>query len=146
MSFCLRVIPRLALNGECGNSRDASVHADAAKSRFPKWVALALRRRNSSRTATEVWRAAWPRYYLRDRTAHPTQKQEAGETAFLTSPSQFPPDLISWRDEILAVFTSHALPLAGIPDSIRDLFTETATDSNHGCSRGSDFLLLTSYL
>jgi len=32
-----------ALNGECGNTGDASVHADGAKSMLPKRVACALR-------------------------------------------------------------------------------------------------------
>jgi hypothetical protein len=47
VSFVLHWISRLALNGECGNSRDASVHADGAKSRLPKRGAFALQRRNS---------------------------------------------------------------------------------------------------
>jgi len=47
-------ICQAAFNGEFGNSRDASVHADGAKSRFPKRVARALRRRNSLRMATQL--------------------------------------------------------------------------------------------
>ena len=83
-------ICQAALNRGFGNTRDASVHADGAKSRFPKRVACALRGRNSSRVAIQVWRGAWRRYCLRERTAHPTQKEETGETASLTSPSRLP--------------------------------------------------------
>jgi len=59
--------------------------------------------------AIQVWPEAWPRYCLRDRIAHPTQKQETVETASLTSPSQLPPNLISWRDQILAAFCKERL-------------------------------------
>jgi hypothetical protein len=94
-------------------------------------VARALRLRNSLRVAIQVWRGAWRRDCLRDRTAHPRQKEETGgtisvsspsqlprihrhnsahteqsaETAFLTFPSQFSPKVISWRDEMLAAST-----------------------------------------
>jgi hypothetical protein len=125
-------ICHVALNGEFGNNRDASVRADGTKSRLPKQMACALRPRNSSRVAIQAWRGAWRLYCLRDRTAHPTQKEETGETgspsspsqlaqihrrnsahieqsaktAFLIFPSQLPPIFISWRDQMLAAFTS----------------------------------------
>jgi hypothetical protein len=97
------------LNGVFGNTHGASVHIDGTKSRWPKLVTCALRRRNSLRMAIQVWPEAWPRYCLRARTAHPTQKQETVETASLTSPSQLPPNLISWRDQILAAFYKERL-------------------------------------
>ena len=70
------------LNGEFGNSRDASVHADGAKSRFPKRVARALRRRNSLRVAMQIWGGA--RYCCRFRGCgpHSAQTEQGGETAF----------------------------------------------------------------
>src|SRR5438309_11511012 len=73
-------ICQAAFSGEFGNSRDASGQADGAKSRFPKRVARALRLRNSLHVAIQVWREAWRRDCLRDRTAHPTQKEETGGT------------------------------------------------------------------
>jgi hypothetical protein len=50
-------ICQVAFNGEFGNSRDASVHADGAKSRFSKRVARALWRGNSLRMAIQIWRS-----------------------------------------------------------------------------------------
>jgi len=47
-------ICRAALNGEFGNSRDASVHADGAKSKFPKRVAHTLLLTKSLRMATQI--------------------------------------------------------------------------------------------
>ena len=76
-----------ALKREFGSTYDASVYADGAKSRFPKRMACALRQRNSSCRAIEVWRGAWRRYCLPDRTAHPKQEQEIGETASRTFPT-----------------------------------------------------------
>src|SRR6266702_4786962 len=55
-------ICQAAFNGEFGNSRDASVHADGAKSRCPKRVAGALRRRNSLHMAIQIGVRACPRY------------------------------------------------------------------------------------
>jgi hypothetical protein len=81
-------ICQVALNGEFGNTRDASVHADGTKSRLPKRVAPALRRRNSLRTAIQLWGMARSCYGFRDCTAHPTQEEETGGTAPLSSPSQ----------------------------------------------------------
>src|SRR5262249_47547364 len=48
------------INGEFGSSGDASVHADGAKSRFPKRMACALRQRNSLRVAIQIWGGARP--------------------------------------------------------------------------------------
>ncbi len=99
-------------------------------------MARALRLRNSLHVAIQVWRGAWHRDCLRDRTAHPTQKEETGgtvslsspsqlprihrhnsahteqsaEKAFLTFPSQFSPKVISWRDEMLAAFKGRKFP------------------------------------
>jgi hypothetical protein len=121
-------ICQVALNGEFGNIRDASVHADGTKSKLPKRVARALRRRNSLRAAIQLWGVVRSCYGFRDRTEHPTPKDETGGTAplsspshisqvhrrhsahteqsaeitFLTSPSQFPPHFISWCDQMLA--------------------------------------------
>jgi hypothetical protein len=83
-------ICQVALNGEFGNTRDASVHADGTKSRLPKRVARALRRRNSLRKAIQLWGVARSCYGFRDCTAHPTQKEETGGTAPLSSPSHIP--------------------------------------------------------
>ena len=122
-------ICQVALNGEFGNSRDASVHEDGAKSRLPKRVAPALGRRNSLCTAIQLWRVARSCYGFGDCTTHPTQKEEtrgtapltspahipqvhrrysahteqSAETTFLTSPFTTPSILISWCDQMLAV-------------------------------------------
>jgi hypothetical protein len=80
----------VALNGEFGNTRDASVHADGTKSRLPKRVARALRRRNSLRTAIQLWGVVRSCYGFRDCTAHPTQKEQTSGTAPLSSPSHIP--------------------------------------------------------
>ena len=84
-----------AFNGEFGNSRDASVHADDAKSRCPKRVAGALRRRNSLHMAIQIWVRACPRYRFGDCGPHSAQTEQGGETASLISLSQRPP--ISFR-------------------------------------------------
>src|SRR6266496_3876072 len=78
-------ICQAAFNGEFGNSGDASVHADGAKSRFPKRVARALRQRNSLRVAMQVWGGASPRCRFHDCGPHSTQTERSGETASLTS-------------------------------------------------------------
>jgi hypothetical protein len=41
-----QTIRLFALNGEFGNTRDASVHGEGTKSRWPKRVGHALQRRN----------------------------------------------------------------------------------------------------
>jgi hypothetical protein len=85
-------ICQAAFNGEFGNSRDASVHADGAKSRFPKRVARALRRRNSLRMAIQIGGRACPCYRFRDCGPHSAQTEQSRETASLISlsqPSQF---------------------------------------------------------
>src|SRR5947207_3601576 len=74
-----------AFNGEFGNSGDASAHADGAKSRCPKRVARALRRRNSLYMASQIWGGARPRYRFGDRGPHSAQTEQSGETASLTS-------------------------------------------------------------
>src|SRR3982751_318567 len=81
----------LVLTGEFGNTRDASVRGDGTKSRWPKRVARALRRRNSLRMAIQLWRGDRSCYGFRDCTAHPTQKEETDATAPLGSPSPIPP-------------------------------------------------------
>ena len=53
-------------------------------------MARAWRRRNSLRTAIQLWGVARSCYGFRDCTAHPTQKEEAGGTAPLSSPSHIP--------------------------------------------------------
>src|SRR5947207_14894898 len=68
--FCQAVF-----NGEFGNSRDASVHADGAKSRCPKRVARALRRRNSLHMAIQIWGRDRPRYRFGDRGTPSTPTQ-----------------------------------------------------------------------
>jgi hypothetical protein len=78
-------ICQAAFNGEFGNSRDASVHADGAKATFPKRVARALRRRNSLRMAIQIWDGARPYYRFRDYGPHSAQTEQGGETASLTS-------------------------------------------------------------
>src|SRR5947207_10972068 len=64
-----------AFNGEFGNSRDASVHADGAKSKFPKRVARALRRRNSLRVATQIGGGACLCFRFRDCGPHSAQTE-----------------------------------------------------------------------
>ena len=81
-------IRQAALNGEFGNSRDASVYADGAKSKFPKRVARALELRNSSRVATPIWGGARPRYRFRDYGPHSAQTEQRGETVLLIAPSR----------------------------------------------------------
>jgi hypothetical protein len=76
---------RHAFNGESGNSGDASVHADGAKSRFPKRVARALRQRNSLRVAMQVWGGACPCCRFHDCGPHFVQTERSGETASLIS-------------------------------------------------------------
>ena len=73
-------ICQAGLNGEYGNDRDASVHADGAKSRLLKRAACTLRRRNSLRMAIQLWDKARSCYGFPDCTAHPTQKEEADGT------------------------------------------------------------------
>lgn len=85
-----KTIRQFALNGEFGNTRDASVHGDGTKSRWPKRVAHALRRRNSLRMAIQLWGMARSCSGFRDCTAHPMQKEETGGTAPLSSPSHIP--------------------------------------------------------
>jgi hypothetical protein len=75
-----RTVRRRQLNGEFGNSRDASVHADDAKSRFPKRVATALRRRNSLRMAMQIGARARPCYRFRDCGPNSAQAEQNGET------------------------------------------------------------------
>src|SRR5438876_8335954 len=87
-AMSLKSLGKRQLNGEFGNSRDASVHADGAKSRFPKRVARALRRRNSLRMAIQIWGAACPCYRFRDCGPHSAQTEQSGETALLISLSQ----------------------------------------------------------
>ena len=77
---------QIAINGEFGNTHDASVHGSGTKSRWPKRVARALRRRNSSRTAIQLWEVARSCYGFRDCTAHPTQKDGTDGTAPPGSP------------------------------------------------------------
>ena len=86
-------ICQAAFNGEFGNSRDASVHADGAKSRCPKRVAGALRRRNSLHMAIQIGVRACPRYRFHDCGPHSAQTEQGGETASLISLSQRPPIL-----------------------------------------------------
>jgi len=77
-----------AFNGEFGNSRDASVHADGAKSRFPQRVARALRRRNSLRVAMQIGGGgvgACPGCRFRGCGPHFAQTEQGDETASLTS-------------------------------------------------------------
>ena len=81
-------ICQAAFNGESGNNGDASVHADGAKSRCPKRVAGALRRRNSLRTAIQTWGGVCPGYQYRDCCPHSAHTEQSGETAPLTFPSQ----------------------------------------------------------
>jgi hypothetical protein len=81
-----------ALNGEFGNTRDARMHADGAKSRFPKRAVWALRRRNSLRMAIQSWGGARNCCRFRDCGPHSAQTEQAGETALLiclSQPSQF---------------------------------------------------------
>src|SRR5207244_6372454 len=68
-------ICQAGLNGEYGNDRDASVHADGAKSRLLKRAACTLRRRNSLRMAIQLWDKARSCYGFPDCTAHPTQEE-----------------------------------------------------------------------
>jgi hypothetical protein len=73
-----------AFNGEFGNSRDASVHADGAKSKFPKRVARALRRRNSLHMAMQIGGGgvgACPGCRFRDCGLHSAQTEQDGGTA-----------------------------------------------------------------
>ncbi len=81
---------RPIFNGELGNSHDASVDADGTKSRLPKLVARASRRRNSLRTAIQLWGVARSCYGFRDCTEHPMQKEETDGTGPLRSPSHVP--------------------------------------------------------
>jgi hypothetical protein len=78
-------ICQAAFNGEFGNSRDASVHADGAKSRCPKRVAGTLRRRNSLHMAMQIGVRACPRYRFHDCGPHSAQTEQGGQTALLTS-------------------------------------------------------------
>jgi hypothetical protein len=83
--FSARSFVSAVFNGEFGNSRDASVHTDGAKSRCPKRVARALRRRNSLHMAIQIWGGACPRYHFGDCGPHSAQTEQSGETASLTS-------------------------------------------------------------
>ena len=78
---------RIALNDDFGNARDASVYGDGTKSKWPKRVAHALRRRNSFRMAIQLLGVARNCYGFRDCLSHPTQKGDTGGTASLSSPS-----------------------------------------------------------
>ena len=78
-------ICQAAFNGEFGNSGDASVHADAAKSKFPKRVARALRGRNSLRMATQLRGRACPCYRFCDCGPHSAETDQSGETVSLIS-------------------------------------------------------------
>jgi hypothetical protein len=74
-------------NGEFGNSRDASLHADGAKSRFPKRVARALRRSNSLGMASQIFAEARHSYNCGPNSP---QTEQSGEAALLISLSQLP--------------------------------------------------------
>ena len=81
-------ICQAAFNDEFGNSRDASVHADGATSRFPQRVARALRPRNSLRVAIQILAGGGGASLccrLRDCGQHSAPKEQGGETASLTS-------------------------------------------------------------
>jgi hypothetical protein len=78
--FCQAVF-----KGESRNSGDAIVQSDVAKSRCPKRVARALRRRNSLHMAIQIWGRTRPRYRFGDRGPHSAQTEQSGETASLTS-------------------------------------------------------------
>jgi len=83
-------VPRLSVtpfNGVCGNNRVGSDYGDDAKSRSPERLARALGHGNSLRTATHFGGVARSCYGFCDCTAHPTQKEETGGTAPLSSPS-----------------------------------------------------------
>jgi len=84
-AMSLKSLGKRQLNREFGNSRDASVHADGAKSRFPKRVARALRRRNPLHMAIQIWGGACPCYHFGDCGPHSAQAEQSGETASLTS-------------------------------------------------------------
>jgi hypothetical protein len=60
--------------------------------------------------AIQVSRGVWRRYCLRDRIAHPTRKQETGETASLTLPLQFPE--IHWRNSAHIEQSAETVPIA----------------------------------
>src|SRR4029453_9894225 len=70
------------------NSRDASVHADGAKSRFSKRLARALWRRNSLRVAMQNGGRSCPGFRLRDCGPHPAQTEQSAQTALVISLSQ----------------------------------------------------------
>src|SRR5437899_12728009 len=74
-AMSLKSLGKRQLNGEFGNSRDASVHADGAKSKFPKRVARALRRRNSLRVATQIGGGACLCFHFRDCGPHSAQTE-----------------------------------------------------------------------
>jgi hypothetical protein len=81
-------ICQAAFNGEFGNSGDASVHADGAKSKFQKRVARALRLRNSLSMATQIWCGVRHCDRFRDYGPHSAQTEQRGETVLLIAPSR----------------------------------------------------------
>ena len=83
--FSARSFVSAVFNGEFGNSRDASVHTDGAKSRCPKRVARALRRRNSLHMAIQIWGGACPRYHFGDCGPNSAQAEQSDETVSLIS-------------------------------------------------------------
>src|SRR5262249_1137667 len=127
VSLQVRRLMPSPFNGESGNSRDASVHADGAKSRFPKRMVSALPQRNSLRVAMQIgaegggacpcrpFPECCPHFWQPEHngeTASSTflwqfcqtycsnsgQTEPNGETALLISLSQRSPNFISWRD------------------------------------------------
>src|SRR5262249_32412725 len=83
-------ICQATFNGEFCNNRDASVHADSSKSRFPERVAQALRGKNSLRVAMQIGGGACPCYLVRDCGPGSAQTEQSGETALVNSRSQRP--------------------------------------------------------
>ncbi len=81
-------ICQAAFNGEFGNSRDATVHADVAKSKFPKRVARALRLRSSLSMATQIWCGVRHCDRFREYGPHSAQTEQRGETVLLIAPSR----------------------------------------------------------
>ena len=86
---CCELVCQASFNGEFCNNRDASVHSDGSKSRFPKRVARALRGRNSLRVAMQIGGGACACYLFRDCGPRSAQTEQSGETASLIS--------LSWR-------------------------------------------------
>jgi hypothetical protein len=61
--------------------------------------------------AIQIGVRACPGYRFRDCGPHSAQTEQGGETALLISLSQRPPNFISWRDQMLAVFTAAHIKL-----------------------------------